>query len=194
MSTLVGKRRPAREQYREGRVGCRGFTLIEILIGIIILAVGLLGIAGMFSTAYVDVSAGGKTTMAVTAARQIVEDMRLLPFDNVADLDKFNTNNSGTLPPVDTTKDPGRTIARNMARKWRYAIAGDGTGWNFTTAEKQEWGKLTTGGSVVFGGNAVVAVTSPSVTLRQVTVTVSFPGRTPNTTFDVSLSTLISRL
>jgi prepilin-type N-terminal cleavage/methylation domain-containing protein len=167
----------------------RGFTLIEILIGITILAVGLLGVAGMFSTAYVDVNAGGKTTMAVTAARQIVEDLRLLPFPDVAALNGFNTNSA---PP---TSPPLSPAALAMARKWRYMVAGDGAGWNFTTAEKQEWRMLSTGGpatggTVVFGGNAVIQVLSTSPTLRQVTVTVPVPGRGVN----VSIATLISSL
>ncbi len=166
------------------RERARGFTLIEILIGITILAVGLLGVAGMFSTAYVDVSAGGKTTMAVTAARQIIEDMRLLPFDNLVKLNEngvFDTNKFATQP----TGGPERA----MARKWRYLVAGSGTGWNFTSGETAQWSSLYTG-SANFGGQATVTVTSPSPTLRQVTVTVPVPGRGVN----VSLTTLISRL
>ena len=107
----------------------RGFSLIELLIGMSIMAVALLSIATMFSTGYSDVTAGGKTTMATTAARQLLEDIRMLPFDRIADLDTLNTNNAGTLPAVDAGLDPGRTMARNIARKWRYALAGDLTGW-----------------------------------------------------------------
>ena len=65
MKTTIGKgTRPERDA-RGRPAGGPGFTLIEILIGLTILAVGLLGIAGMFSTAYTDVSAGGKTSMAI---------------------------------------------------------------------------------------------------------------------------------
>jgi prepilin-type N-terminal cleavage/methylation domain-containing protein len=183
MSIRLGKRtHPTRAHAGEARAGARGFSLIEILIGLTILSVGLLGIAGMFSTAYVDVSAGGKTTMAVTAAREIVEDMRLLPFDNLVNLNGFDTNS--------VASQPAGGPERAMARKWRYALAGDGTGWNFTSTEMQQWSMLATGGSVVFGGNAVLQVNSPSPTLRQVTVSVPVPGRAVT----VSLSTLISRL
>ncbi|MGE5850648.1 MAG: type IV pilus modification PilV family protein [Candidatus Methylomirabilota bacterium] len=161
----------------------RGFTMIEILIGITILAIGLLGVAGMFSTAYVDVSAGGKTTMAVTAARQILEDTRLLPFDNLINLNGFDTNKVGS--------QPAGGPERAMARKWRYVVAGDGTGWNFTSGETAQWSSLYTGGAN-FGGQARVDVISPgaSPTMRQVTVTVPVPGRGVN----VTLTTLISRL
>jgi prepilin-type N-terminal cleavage/methylation domain-containing protein len=191
MSAFIGSRRHRKGHAEECAIGGRGFTLIEILIGLTVMTVGLLGVAGMFSTAYTDVSAGGKTTMALTATRQIIEDMRLLPFDNIADLNNFNTDNPGSVPPVDATKDPGRTMARTMARKWRYALQGEGAGWSFTTAEKQEWSMLTTGGSVPFGGSATVTVASPSATLRQITITVPVPGRVG---VSVSISTLVSRL
>jgi hypothetical protein len=76
-----------------------------------------------------------------------------------------------------------------MARKWRYVVAGSGTGWNFTSGETAQWSSLYTGGAN-FGGQATVTVTSPSPTLRQVTVTVPVPGRGVN----VALTTIISRL
>jgi len=181
MSTLVGRRTRPKRQAGKGRIGSRGFSLIEILIAVTILAVGLLGVAGMFSTAYVDVNAGGKTTMAVTAARQIVEDMRLLPFDNLVTLNGFNTTIVGS--------QPAGGPERAMARKWRYTVAGNGTGWNLVSPETDKWSSLYAGGAN-FGGQAQVTVTSPSVTLRQVTVSVPVPGRGVT----VSLTTLISRL
>jgi len=191
MNTAFGKGIRRRGQVPGRPGGGRGFTLIEILIGITILAVGLLGIAGMFSTAYVDINAGGKTTMAVTAARQIIEDMRLLPFANIVNVNAngvngvFDTNNPAT--------QPNGGPERAMARKWRYLVAGSGTGWNFTAAEMAEWKSLYTGGAN-FGGQATVTVTSPSPTLRLVTVTVPLQGRTQGAVLNISLSTLISSL
>jgi prepilin-type N-terminal cleavage/methylation domain-containing protein len=191
MSAFFGRRRHRKGEAGDCSLGGRGFTLIEILVGMTVMTVGLLGVAGMFSTAYTDVSAGGRTTMGLTAARQIIEDIRLLPFDSIADLNNFNTDSPGSVPPVDATKDPGRTMARTLARKWRYAVQGEGGGWSFTTAEKQEWSMLTTGGSIPFGGNATITVASPSATLRQITITVPVPGRAG---VNVSISTLVSRL
>ena len=169
----------------------RGFSLIELLIGMSIMAVALLGIATMFSTGYSDVTAGGKTTMATTAARQLLEDIRTLPFDRIADLDTLNTNNAGTLLAVDVTQDPGRTMVRNIARKWRYALAGNLTGWG--GAPDAAWSVLVASGTT-FGARGQVAVASPTATLRVVTVTVFLRGRSAGEELPLTLATTISRL
>jgi hypothetical protein len=159
--------------------------LIEILIGMSIMVVGILGPMAMFGTGYTNVSEGGRLTMGLTAARQVLEDMRALPVVGLlATLDSLNgldTDSAGSQP----LNDPARAIAR----KWRYAIAGDGTGWSFTSAEKSSYKQLATG-TALFKGRGRITVTQPSVTLREVTVTVTVPGR-GNT---VSLTTLFTNM
>jgi prepilin-type N-terminal cleavage/methylation domain-containing protein len=166
-----------------------GFTLIEVLIGVTILVVGILGVATMFGTGYSNVGQGARLTMAVTAARQMLEDVRTIPFGNLVNLNGpagtgFDTDLVGTQPAADP--------ARSIARKWRYALAGAGTGWNFTTAEKANWQNLGVG-SVPFGAGGLIVVTSPSATMRQIAITVRVPGR-GNTVQLMQLTTLISRL
>jgi Tfp pilus assembly protein PilV len=163
-----------------------GFTLVEILIGITILVVGILGVATMFGTGYNNVGEGARMTMAVTAARQMLEDVRTIPFDNLVNLNGpggagFDTNVLATQPAADP--------ARNIARKWRYALAGAGAGWIFTGAEMANWQNLGVG-SVPFGASGLIVVTNPSATMRLISITVRVPGR-GNT---VQLATLISRL
>ena len=169
-----------------------GFSLIELLIGMSIMAVALLSIATMFSTGYTDVTTGGKTTMATAAARQMLEDMQSmqnLTFGNIANLHNFDTDNSGTLALL----TPG-TPEYVLARKWRYALAGPGTGWPvYSYAEQQMWSTLSASG-VPLGVRGLVQVTSPTATLREVTVTVFLPGRTATDTVPIRLATLISRL
>ena len=169
-----------------------GFTLIEVLIGITILVVGILGVATMFGTGYSNVGQGAQLTMAVTAARQMLEDVRTIPFDNLLDLNGpggagFDTSLLGTQPAADP--------ARNIARKWRYAFAGEvaGSGWNFTAAERAAWQSLGVG-SVPFGASGLLVVTSPSATLRQIAITVRVPGRGRAVGNTVQLTTLLSRL
>jgi len=157
-------------------------TLVEIMIGMTILVVGILGVTSMFGTGYTNVGEAARMTMAVTAARQMLEDIRTIPFDNLLNLNSFDTNASGT--------QPANNPERGIARKWRYALAGDGTGWNFTAAEKAMWQNLGVGNSV-FAARGTITVASQTATLRLVTVTVRTASGRGAT---VQLATLISRL
>jgi prepilin-type N-terminal cleavage/methylation domain-containing protein len=159
-----------------------GFTLIEILVGMTILVVGILGVTSMFGTGYTNVGQGAQVTMAVSAARQMLEDIRTIPFNNLPNLNGFDTNATGT--------QPANNPERGIARKWRYALAGTGTGWNFTAAETAMWQSLGVG-NVVFGGEGTITVASQTATLQLVTVTVrtaTASGRGAT----VQLATLIS--
>ncbi len=53
-----------------------GFSAIEVLIAMSILAVALLAIASMFPTAYTNVDRSGEETMAATLAQQRIEWLR----------------------------------------------------------------------------------------------------------------------
>ena len=53
-----------------------GFSLLEVLIAISILAVAILAIASMFPTAYTTVHRSGVDTVAVTLAQQRFEELR----------------------------------------------------------------------------------------------------------------------
>ena len=89
-----------------------GFTLIEVLVATAVVGVILLSMATMVLTGYSTVDNGGKTTLAVSAGRQVLEDMRMLPFDNLVNLDGFDTQSSGSLP----SDDPERVLARSWRR------------------------------------------------------------------------------
>ena len=157
--------------------GSHGFTLVELLVGMTFLTVGLLAIAAMFPMAFLVVNESGKMTMTITAARQILEDVRSVPFANITDLNGFDTSNAATLPASGTQ--------REIVRKWRYALAGESNGFTYTAAERARWSSLASS-ETAFGARGRITVTSPSVTMRQVTITISIPrGR------DIQLTTLI---
>jgi prepilin-type N-terminal cleavage/methylation domain-containing protein len=158
-----------------------GFSLIEVVVGAAVLAVALLAMAAMFPTGYTNITEAGKVTMALTGARQILEDISALPFDNIGNLNGFDTQNPATLP----AGEPERMIGR----RWRYALAGEGNGFTFNTAEKNEWSTLSTGGFIL-NGRGLISTAGLSATLIQVTVTITYPGRSTG----VTLITNISRL
>jgi len=59
-----------------------GFTLLEILIGATVLAVGLLGVATLFPVAYLNVDSGGKRTEATALAQSFIEQLRTIGANN----------------------------------------------------------------------------------------------------------------
>ncbi len=164
---------------REAHGRCqRGFASLEVLTAVTLVAIILLSVATMFLTAYSSVERSGKTTVAVALARQMFEDLRSLPYDNLTTLDGFDTTDSGTLP----ADEPQRSIAR----KWRYAVAGEGAGFSYTAEEKASWAAVGATGAPLAGR---IEITQPSATLRRVTVTLTVEGQPT----EVRLATLITR-
>jgi prepilin-type N-terminal cleavage/methylation domain-containing protein len=165
-------------------VDSRGFTLTEVIIASMVLLVALLIIASMFPMGHQQVVDAGRMTLAVTAGRQILEDIGALPFDSIRHLNGFNTGNSATVPAADPE------LA--AARRWRYMIAGTGSGFSFTSAELGQYGNIRP-----IGGAAIIQVTAaPGGTCSatgsrcQVTVTVTVPGLPAS----VQLTTIFVRL
>ena len=54
----------------------RGFTVVEVLVGSLILGVALVGISTAFWTGYKDIADDGDLTRAVTLASQRIEALR----------------------------------------------------------------------------------------------------------------------
>jgi prepilin-type N-terminal cleavage/methylation domain-containing protein len=173
----------------------RGFTIVEVLIASMILLIALLSVGAMFPQGYKQVADAGRMTIAVTAARQILEDLGALPFGGVANLNGYTTTNLATVPTA-----PGTEPEQAAARRWAYMAAGSANGFVFTTDEMAEYGSATP-----FGGQATIQVCDPGVVppappaacpapanpaLRQATVTVSVPGLSAN----VQLTTMLVRM
>ncbi len=102
----------------------KGFTLIEVLVGLVILAIGLLAIAGMQITSVKGNFFSSNLTQASVLAQDRLEALRNLPWDDPA-LD-INTVNEGTLPNTIFTREytvtlePGTTMKNiTVTVRWR---------------------------------------------------------------------------
>ena len=65
------------------RTNSKGFTLIEVLITLVIMAVSLLALAGLMATTTKSNAAGGHITEASTLAQDRLEELRAVQWDNI---------------------------------------------------------------------------------------------------------------
>lgn len=102
----------------------KGFTLIEVLVGLVILAIGLLAIAGMQITSVKGNFFSSNLTQASILAQDRLEILRSLAWNNAA-LD-VNTFSEGTIPNTIFTREytvnlvPGTTMKEIIVTaRWR---------------------------------------------------------------------------
>lgn len=69
-----------RQGHEDPMTSTRGFTFVEILVAAAVVAIALVGIAGMTPTAYRTVDWSGEDTMAMTLAKQQVEWLKNQPY------------------------------------------------------------------------------------------------------------------
>ena len=72
----------------------KGFTLVEVMIGMAIFVIGYLAVASMQMVAIKGDSNGRRTTEAATLAADQLETLMVLPYDNI-DIDP--PNNVGSV-------------------------------------------------------------------------------------------------
>jgi type IV pilus assembly protein PilV len=73
----------------------KGFTLIEVLIGLIILAIGILAIAGMQIISVKGNFFSSNVTQATILGQEKLEELKNIPYDNT-DL-SIGEHNEGTI-------------------------------------------------------------------------------------------------
>jgi len=156
----------------------KGFASLEILVAASLVAMALFSIAAMFLTAQTTVKRSGDRTVTVALARRVIEDMRAMPFTSLVALDGFDTADASSLPSDEPERD--------IARRWRYAVAGDGAGWNYSATEMLNWPTFALPGPPMRG---TLVINSPSSGMREIRVTIAVP-RDPK---ELELVTLITR-
>lgn len=160
----------------------RGTTLIEVLVAVVVVSFALLALAHTFTSGYLNVVREGRETMALTAARQALEDCKSLPLSAVATLDGFDSDDATSLP----TDAPARDIARRL----RFAVAGSGNGFSFSESERAQWVRLLDDDGNPLRGRAGFVVAAESAALNRVTVGVQLEGHDR----PITLSTLVTGL
>jgi prepilin-type N-terminal cleavage/methylation domain-containing protein len=83
----------------------KGFSLIEVMVALVILAIALLALAGLMVTTTRNNSWGGHMTEAATFAQDKLEQLRATPFGMVA----LNTT---------TTDNPVSSTGITYTRSW----------------------------------------------------------------------------
>ncbi|MEP6932498.1 MAG: prepilin-type N-terminal cleavage/methylation domain-containing protein [Nitrospirota bacterium] len=138
----------------------QGFTLIEVMLSSAILAVGLLGLAGMTTLSFTRNSDGNETTVATNYAAELVERMQ---FNRRNLVNGYNGINLTSGNPVLCAQNPlTQPVARGDCLQWQ--------------------ARLFASGLVGVQAQVVVAALGP-VTLNQnnINVTVIWTGSSRNT-------------
>jgi type IV pilus assembly protein PilV len=65
------------------RINAKGFSLIEVMVAIVILTIGLIGVAGLQSTAIIGNQHGNTMMQATTLAEETIEQIRNADYDDI---------------------------------------------------------------------------------------------------------------
>jgi hypothetical protein len=132
----------------------RGITYVEILFAIVVLAVGILGVAGALTTAALDIYGGGRETAATDQAQAIIERIR-----NAASYDDLLSY--ADTPPAGATSPRPAYVTQNR-NAWLAALQSPAAGGSGP-------------------GQGSIAITQQGIIpnrLARITVTVQWPGQT----------------
>jgi prepilin-type N-terminal cleavage/methylation domain-containing protein len=76
----------------------QGFTLVELIVAIFLLAVGLIGVAGLFMSGLISSRKAEQLTTAVNAGEQEIERLRSAGFSGcIVDADVFKASDGYTI-------------------------------------------------------------------------------------------------
>ncbi|MGA1790805.1 MAG: type IV pilus modification PilV family protein [bacterium] len=127
----------------------KGFTILEVMVALVFLAVGLLGIAGLHFATISGNHSASHITMAVNLAEDKIEELKRLGFADtaLADTDSIKTDvgtNVRGNPLLFTSPDHGDdSPASGFVRVWNVADATPAIGLKTITVivgwEQQKW-------------------------------------------------------
>ncbi len=88
-----------------------GFTLIEVLVSLVILAISLLALAGLMNTTTKNNAFGGRLTEAATFAQDKLEELRAMSWESISGNSDKVTGSTGII--YDRSWEVGETDPKN---------------------------------------------------------------------------------
>jgi type IV pilus assembly protein PilV len=91
----------------------KGFSLLELLIGLVILAIGILAMSGLQITAIKNNYFSQSLTQATILAQDKIEELKNSPYANLIDgVETKIISGTQFIRKVNVTEDPGNNIKK----------------------------------------------------------------------------------
>lgn len=116
--------------YKSLKNGQAGYTLIEMMVAVTILAVALLGLGGLVATSMQNNLKNDLRGIAVRVAGETAEAIRTQPFDSVANgsLAPYDNTNAALAPDFQLFPNPVRQVrsgSRAFTVSWTVLLRSD---------------------------------------------------------------------
>lgn len=131
--------------------GSRGFTLIEVLVSVVVISVGLLGVAAMQYAGLRDSNRSNERSVATMLAYDIVDRMRINPQAVYAGGYLIDPASAPPAPPVAGGASPQAWCRTDFTGT---GFPGSCTSANLATADSYDWYALLT--NALVAGNAEI--------------------------------------
>ena len=109
---------------RECHATSSGYTLIEVLITMLVLAVGVLGAAGLQVTALKNLQTSGSYGTAAMLANDMADRMWINRAQVLADAYNHSEAPAGTIPDCDANVCSGAQMAVYDTNEWQQLVTG----------------------------------------------------------------------
>jgi type IV pilus modification protein PilV len=106
----------------------KGFTLIEVLIAITILAIAITALAGLAGSSMKSTDTGKRRTQAVNLAMESLESLKAVPYYNIQStgndggVTRTCSALTGTPPTATCVPSPGAVTIGNMQFSWTWKV------------------------------------------------------------------------
>ena len=87
----------ARERSNRSNLNLKGFSLIELMIAVVILALAIVGIFHAYSVGFMGMADSRDRTVATNIAQEKMESIKNIPF---SDIDNYIINNNGSTKEI----------------------------------------------------------------------------------------------